>query len=121
MRRPADDGGIPVQVCTDITKWHTANGPQEKAYDDMVRLDCGFTIAEEHIYNGKRSFGYRAFNTVEDVYKEITSRPLDKRSLYEKIPRNKSARVYFDLEWESTATTPKRTLPHRNRKAKWSI
>ena len=97
---PANDGGIPVQVCTDITKWHTANGPQEKAYDDMVRLDYGFTIAEEHIYNGRRSFGYRAFDTVEDVYKEITSRTLDKRSLYEKIPRNNSARVYFDLEWE---------------------
>ena len=74
---PANDGEIPVQVCTDITNWHTANGPQEKAYDDMVRLDCGYTIAEEHIYNGKRSFGYRAFNTVEDVYKEITSRPPD--------------------------------------------
>ena len=98
---PANDGGIPVQVCTDTTNWHTANGPQEKAYDDMVRLDYGFTIAEEHIYNGKRSFGYRAFNTVEDVYKEITSRTLDKRSLYEKIPRNKSARAYFDLEWEN--------------------
>ena len=106
---PADDGGIPVQVYTDtiITKWHTANGPQEKAYDDMVRLDCGFTIAEEHIYNGKRSFGYRAFNTEEDVFEEITSRTLDKRSLYEKIPRNKSARVYFDLEWEHNGNDPK--------------
>ena len=67
---PADDGGIPVQVCTDITKWHTTNGPQGKAHDDMDELGYGFTLAEEQIHNGKRTFAYRAFNTEENVHNE---------------------------------------------------